>query len=108
MLSVTTWLIAAITRNAPSVVVRRQRSTERDDESLQLNIVERRRRGVRVVQPGFVPARCVTASRCSLSCEEEQMPETMTVQWQHDADAALDEARRSNRPVLVDFTAAPT
>jgi hypothetical protein len=35
------------------------------------------------------------------------MPETMAIQWQHDADAALDEARRTNRPILIYFSAAP-
>lgn len=35
------------------------------------------------------------------------MPDTMTIQWQHDVDAALEEAREQSRPVLIDFTAAP-
>jgi hypothetical protein len=35
------------------------------------------------------------------------MPETTTVQWQHDADAALEKARETNRPVLIYFSAAP-
>jgi len=36
------------------------------------------------------------------------MPETTSIQWQHDADAALEEARRTNRPVLIYFSAAPS
>jgi len=35
------------------------------------------------------------------------MPETTTVQWQHDADAALEKARETKRPVLIYFSAAP-
>ena len=35
------------------------------------------------------------------------MPETTTVQWQHDADAALEKARETNRQVLIYFSAAP-
>jgi uncharacterized protein YyaL (SSP411 family) len=31
----------------------------------------------------------------------------MPVNWTHDADAALEEARRRGRPVFLDFTAAP-
>lgn len=29
------------------------------------------------------------------------------IAWQRDVDAALDEAKRTNRPLLIDFTAAP-
>jgi len=29
------------------------------------------------------------------------------ITWAHDVDAVLDEAKRSNRPALLDFTAAP-
>ncbi len=29
------------------------------------------------------------------------------IAWQHDVDAAFDEAKRTNRPLLIDFTAAP-
>lgn len=36
------------------------------------------------------------------------MPETTSIQWQHDVDAALDEARRTNHPVLIYFSAAPS
>jgi uncharacterized protein YyaL (SSP411 family) len=31
----------------------------------------------------------------------------MAIQWRRDADAALDDARKQNRPVLLDFSAAP-
>jgi len=31
----------------------------------------------------------------------------MKVQWRKDADAALAEAKSSEKPVLVDFSAAP-
>lgn len=33
--------------------------------------------------------------------------ETMSVNWNTDADAALAEAKESNKPLLVDFSAAP-
>ncbi len=33
--------------------------------------------------------------------------ETRAISWQTDVDAALDEAQRTHRPVLLDFTAAP-
>ena len=32
----------------------------------------------------------------------------MAVQWNKDADAALAEAKASKRPLLIDFSAAPT
>jgi len=35
------------------------------------------------------------------------MPETTSIQWQHDADAALEDARRTDRPVFIYFSAAP-
>jgi hypothetical protein len=35
------------------------------------------------------------------------MPDTTAIQWQHDADAALEDAKRANRPIVIDFTAAP-
>jgi uncharacterized protein YyaL (SSP411 family) len=31
----------------------------------------------------------------------------MSVNWLKDADAALSEAKESNRPLLIDFSAAP-
>jgi hypothetical protein len=31
----------------------------------------------------------------------------MSVQWNKDADAALAEAKGRNRPLLIDFSAAP-
>jgi hypothetical protein len=31
----------------------------------------------------------------------------MLVQWNKDADAALADAKSSNKPVLIDFSAAP-
>jgi uncharacterized protein YyaL (SSP411 family) len=33
--------------------------------------------------------------------------ETRTIQWQTDVDGAFAEAARLQRPVLLDFTAAP-
>jgi hypothetical protein len=32
---------------------------------------------------------------------------TASIDWQRDVDAALDEARRASRMVLLDFSAAP-
>lgn len=32
---------------------------------------------------------------------------TMPIAWQHDLDAALPEAQRAGRAVLLDFSAAP-
>jgi hypothetical protein len=31
----------------------------------------------------------------------------MEINWRHDFDRALDEAKSSRRPVLLDFSAAP-
>jgi thiol:disulfide interchange protein len=31
----------------------------------------------------------------------------MAIEWKNDVDAALAEARSADRPVLLDFTAAP-
>lgn len=31
----------------------------------------------------------------------------MAIQWQHDLDHALEEARSAKHPVLLDFSAAP-
>lgn len=31
----------------------------------------------------------------------------MAIDWKRDVDAALDEARRTGRPLLLDFNAAP-
>ena len=31
----------------------------------------------------------------------------MTIQWRRDADVALDDARAQQRPLLLDFSAAP-
>ena len=31
----------------------------------------------------------------------------MPITWRHEVDAALDEARRTKKPVVLDFTAAP-
>ena len=33
--------------------------------------------------------------------------ETRTIAWQRDVDAALADAEKSHRPLLLDFTAAP-
>jgi uncharacterized protein YyaL (SSP411 family) len=33
--------------------------------------------------------------------------ETRTIHWQRDVDAALAEAKKTDRPLLLDFTAAP-
>jgi uncharacterized protein YyaL (SSP411 family) len=35
------------------------------------------------------------------------MAAATTVEWKKDVDAALEEARAQNRPVLLDFSAAP-
>jgi uncharacterized protein YyaL (SSP411 family) len=35
------------------------------------------------------------------------MPDTTAVQWQKDVDKALEQAKRENRPALLDFSAAP-
>jgi len=32
---------------------------------------------------------------------------SMTIAWQRDVDAALQQARESGKPVLLDFSAAP-
>jgi hypothetical protein len=32
----------------------------------------------------------------------------MSIEWRHDADHALEQARREGRWVLLDFSAAPT
>lgn len=31
----------------------------------------------------------------------------MAVNWSRDIDAALDQAKKTNRPILLDFSAAP-
>jgi hypothetical protein len=31
----------------------------------------------------------------------------MSVQWNKDADAAIAEAKKDNKPLLIDFSAAP-
>ena len=31
----------------------------------------------------------------------------MEIQWRHDIDRVLDDAKRQGRPVLLDFSAAP-
>jgi hypothetical protein len=31
----------------------------------------------------------------------------MQIEWRHDVDRVLDEAKSRGRPVLIDFTAAP-
>jgi hypothetical protein len=32
----------------------------------------------------------------------------MQIQWRHDVDKVLEEAKAQRRPVLLDFSAAPT
>lgn len=32
---------------------------------------------------------------------------TMAIQWKHDLDAALQRARDAEKPILLDFSAAP-
>jgi hypothetical protein len=39
--------------------------------------------------------------------EQAMATETRTIDWQRDVDAALEDAQRAHRPVLLDFTAAP-
>ena len=38
---------------------------------------------------------------------ETESPTTSSIDWKRDADAALEEARRKGRMVLLDFSAAP-
>jgi hypothetical protein len=38
---------------------------------------------------------------------EKQMSQTEKISWRTDVDAALQDAAKSDKPVLVDFTAAP-
>jgi len=33
--------------------------------------------------------------------------ETRSIDWQRDVDAAMQDAERTHRPILLDFTAAP-
>ena len=33
---------------------------------------------------------------------------TTSIEWERDIDVALERAKRENRPILVDFTAAPS
>ena len=35
------------------------------------------------------------------------MPETATIAWSHDYDSAAAEAAKTDKPILLDFTAAP-
>jgi hypothetical protein len=35
------------------------------------------------------------------------MPDRTAITWQKDVDHVLEEAKKANRPVLLDFTAAP-
>jgi len=46
------------------------------------------------------------ASRPSLNPAEVSMSQD-NIDWQRDVDAALAEAKRTNKPLLLDFTAAP-
>ena len=39
--------------------------------------------------------------------ETQMATDTQIIAWQRDVDAALAEAKRSNTPLLLDFTAAP-
>ena len=38
---------------------------------------------------------------------EQQEEGTMLVNWIKDADAALEQAKTQNKPLLIDFSAAP-
>ena len=38
---------------------------------------------------------------------EAEMGNEPGIQWRQDVDGALADAKRENRPVLIDFTAAP-
>jgi uncharacterized protein YyaL (SSP411 family) len=33
---------------------------------------------------------------------------TKTIEWLHDVEQAFAESRRANKPILLDFSAAPT
>ena len=46
-------------------------------------------------------------ANCCLFCLWREKEENMEITWQRDIDAALREASQNNRPVLLDFTAAP-
>jgi hypothetical protein len=48
------------------------------------------------------------AGRIHLTDREESMATaTRSIEWQRDVDAALADAERTSRPLLLDFTAAP-
>jgi len=46
-----------------------------------------------------------TGRRRRASREDEMT--TKTIEWLHDVEQALGESRRANKPVLLDFSAAP-
>jgi hypothetical protein len=49
----------------------------------------------------------IRGTRRAATHEKDSMPEATTIQSQHDADAALEKARETNRSVLIYFSAAP-
>jgi hypothetical protein len=46
------------------------------------------------------------ASRRRFDITQTAMPQD-TIDWQKDVDAAIAQAKRDNKPLLLDFTAAP-
>jgi len=47
------------------------------------------------------------AWQTACSAGELERKEAAMIDWRTDVDAALEEAEREDRPVLLDFTAAP-
>ena len=45
--------------------------------------------------------------RARSSVLQENKEADMEITWQRDIDAALDKAKQTGRPLLLDFTAAP-
>lgn len=49
----------------------------------------------------------VSAPEVLSEVEGGRMPDRLTIDWRRDFDAALEEAGRARRHVLLDFSAAP-
>lgn len=49
-----------------------------------------------------------TGLHCEGTLRHEEAPMSEPITWRKDVDAALADAARDHRPVLIDFTAAPT
>lgn len=48
-----------------------------------------------------------TISRLPRHTPQRTLEEMMAVNWNKDIDQALNEAKQQNRPILLDFSAAP-